>query len=197
VAASAAPPSPSSPPSSDDDGGTLADPANDPDEDASIALDDATVTSDLPPFDAGEGGLCAAPLAPGDLAIDELMIASMSGTGDHGEWLEIESARDCALDLQGLRGRRRLERSRHQPRSRRPPRHVVGPTGGRTPERRQHGEPLRRRGAGGLRHVPGAQAGDGRIGRFPQRLPRGHAGRLDALADVALFLVPGVPRYAE
>jgi len=51
---------------------------------------------------AGEDAACTLPLAPGDLVIDELMIASQSGTGDHGEWAEITSTRSCALNLNGL-----------------------------------------------------------------------------------------------
>jgi hypothetical protein len=57
-----------------------------------------------PPFDAGPGGVCDGPPLAGDLAIDELMIESVSGAGDHGEWLEVTSTRDCALDLRGLHG---------------------------------------------------------------------------------------------
>jgi hypothetical protein len=57
-----------------------------------------------PPFDPGEGGICALPPAPGDLIVDELMIESVAGTGDHGEWLEVESTVDCAIDLRGLHG---------------------------------------------------------------------------------------------
>jgi hypothetical protein len=57
-----------------------------------------------PPFDAGPEGVCEQPLAPGDLVIDELMIESVSGTGDHGEWLEVSSTLDCAIDLVGLHG---------------------------------------------------------------------------------------------
>jgi hypothetical protein len=57
-----------------------------------------------PPFDAGDAGVCTTPLAPGDLVIDELMIASVAGTGDHGEWLEVRSTRACALDILGLHG---------------------------------------------------------------------------------------------
>jgi hypothetical protein len=57
-----------------------------------------------PHFDAGPDGICSGPLSAGDLAIDELMIASVAGTGDHGEWLEVKSARDCAIDLRGLHG---------------------------------------------------------------------------------------------
>jgi hypothetical protein len=57
-----------------------------------------------PPFDAGPDGICSGALAPGSLAIDELMIASTSGTGDYGEWLEVESTVGCAIDVKGLRG---------------------------------------------------------------------------------------------
>jgi hypothetical protein len=45
---------------------------------------------------------CSGPLAPGDLVVDELMIASQSGTGDHGEWVEVTSTRSCTIDLNGL-----------------------------------------------------------------------------------------------
>ncbi len=67
--------------------------------------DDAGVTpSTGPPFDAGPDGECLASVGPGDLAIVEILIASESGTGDHGEWLEVRSTRDCALNLLGLHG---------------------------------------------------------------------------------------------
>ncbi|HTB73568.1 MAG TPA: lamin tail domain-containing protein [Polyangiaceae bacterium] len=49
-------------------------------------------------------GACAQPLGAGALRIDELMIESVAGTGDDGEWLEIESALDCAANLNGLHG---------------------------------------------------------------------------------------------
>ena len=65
---------------------------------------DAIAVPDGPPFDAGTNGACTQPLSPGDLAIVELMIASLSGTGDHGEWIEVASTRDCAMNLRGLRG---------------------------------------------------------------------------------------------
>jgi hypothetical protein len=52
--------------------------------------------------DASSDAACSTPLAAGDLVIDELMIASQSGAGDHGEWLEVMSTRDCTLDLNGL-----------------------------------------------------------------------------------------------
>ena len=60
--------------------------------------------TDGPPFDAGEGGVCNKPLAAGDLVVDELMIESVAGTGDYGQWLEVRSTLGCALDLRGLHG---------------------------------------------------------------------------------------------
>ncbi len=55
---------------------------------------------------AGDGAptrvLCSGPLAAGDLIVSELMIASRSGTGDEGEWIELESTRSCWLQLRGL-----------------------------------------------------------------------------------------------
>jgi hypothetical protein len=90
-------------PAGTDDGGTL-----DPMDDAAGAIDaDSRAPPDAPPgppFDAGGGGICPGEIAEGDLVIDELMIAAVAGTGDHGEWLEVKSTRDCALDLRGLRG---------------------------------------------------------------------------------------------
>lgn len=62
------------------------------------------------PVDGGvpEGGLvtkiyCQGPLVAGDLAIVELLISSRPGSGDDGEWLEIQSTRtDCWLKLEGV-----------------------------------------------------------------------------------------------
>ena len=53
--------------------------------------------------DAGAPVLCAGPLAAGDVKVVELMIASQSGAGDKGEWLELQSTRPCTLNLKGLR----------------------------------------------------------------------------------------------
>ena len=115
-------------PSAGDDASSALDPAGD---DASGALDpdaslappplasspDATVppasSPALPsPFatpDATAGpsaahpdASCDAPLGPGVLAIDELMIESVAGTGDYGEWLEVQNTSGCAVDLRGL-----------------------------------------------------------------------------------------------
>jgi hypothetical protein len=68
---------------------------------------DGTPDDDSPPsptFDAGPDGVCSTPIVAGDLLIDELMISSVSGSGDYGEWLEVRSTRSCALDLIGLHG---------------------------------------------------------------------------------------------
>jgi hypothetical protein len=72
-------------------------------------IDDATAddaTPDASPSvdDAGDDGGCTAALAPGDLSIDELMVESVDGTGDHGEWLEVKSNLPCSVNLRGLHG---------------------------------------------------------------------------------------------
>jgi hypothetical protein len=60
----------------------------------------------VPPTDDGggttDGGSCSGALAPGDLAIVEIMIASQAGSGDRGEWVEIQNTRQCPLNLNGL-----------------------------------------------------------------------------------------------
>ena len=67
--------------------------------------DDGTTADDSSPAsDAGPEGSCTVPLAPGDLIIDELMIESVAGAGDYGEWLEVASTLPCAVDLRGLHG---------------------------------------------------------------------------------------------
>jgi hypothetical protein len=83
------------PPSGDD----AVDPGED--SDASSAAD---ASSTAPPEGAVPDGACPQPLAAGDLAIDELMIESVAGTGDYGEWLEVRSTLPCAADLRGLHG---------------------------------------------------------------------------------------------
>jgi hypothetical protein len=67
--------------------------AFDGDDDAAIAPDGA---GDVP------DGACADPLGPGQLIVDELMIESVAGSGDDGEWVEIANAADCAVNLHGL-----------------------------------------------------------------------------------------------
>jgi hypothetical protein len=77
-----------------------------PDSQLDATAGDASVVDGVPspPFDAGPDGICTSPIAPGDLLIDELMISSVSGSGDYGEWLEVRSTRSCALDIVGLHG---------------------------------------------------------------------------------------------
>jgi hypothetical protein len=78
------------------------------------AMDAPGQASAITPLEAGvkdsevvqeggdDGAACPGSLSAGDLVIDELMIASQSGVGDHGEWVEVANTRDCALDLNGL-----------------------------------------------------------------------------------------------
>jgi hypothetical protein len=76
-------------------------------DDAGLSSDASSPPPDARPprqADAAPEGACARSLAPGDLTIDELMIVSVAGTGDHGEWLEVTSAADCTLNLAGLHG---------------------------------------------------------------------------------------------
>ncbi len=47
---------------------------------------------------------CVQALGPGVLAIDELMIESVKGTGDYGEWIEVQNASSCVVNLRGLHG---------------------------------------------------------------------------------------------
>jgi hypothetical protein len=78
--------------------------------DAMFAWPAGEDASSSPPFDANTPGpavpegACPSPPSGGDLVIDELMIASVAGAGDYGEWLEVVSTRPCALDLRGLHG---------------------------------------------------------------------------------------------
>ena len=79
------------------DGGVRGNPVP-PDGDSGIPpIDDAG-----PPPDDGGPTLCP-PMAAGDLAIVEFMISSQTGSGDRGEWVEIQSTRtNCSLNLNGL-----------------------------------------------------------------------------------------------
>ena len=79
----------SGPPAALDDAGALAPPPSD---------------AAPPPVETGPGGACGHPPGAGDLVIDELMIESVAGAGDDGEWLEVTNTAGCALDLRGLHG---------------------------------------------------------------------------------------------
>jgi hypothetical protein len=87
------------------DDATVTDPA------AEAAADDDESDGDaLPPgivLDGGAplpDGACLASLGAGALMIDELMIESVAGAGDDGEWLEVASMVDCVANLRGLHG---------------------------------------------------------------------------------------------
>jgi hypothetical protein len=82
-----------------------------PPDDASPPPDDASQPPPVdanppPPMDSGTvapPNACPTPLGAGDLATVELMIESQSGTGDSGEWIEIQNVHpDCAVNLNGL-----------------------------------------------------------------------------------------------
>jgi len=64
----------------------------------------ADANDDESAADAQRENACASPLSPGDVLIDELMIESVAGAGDDGEWLEVRSTLDCAVNLIGLHG---------------------------------------------------------------------------------------------
>ena len=69
------------------------------------AKDGGGSRTDAAPEDGGvlPKVFCTGGLAAGDLAIVELMISSRAGSGDGGEWIEIQSTRsDCWLRLQGV-----------------------------------------------------------------------------------------------
>ena len=81
--------------------------AIDPAIDAYASDEDVTEADDVAIEDAASllpDGACAQAPDAGALRIDELMIASVAGSGDNGEWFEIENALDCALNLNGLHG---------------------------------------------------------------------------------------------
>jgi hypothetical protein len=57
----------------------------------------------MPMADAGQNNTtCQGSVGAGDFKIVEIMIASASGSGDKGEWVEIQSTRDCTLNAKGL-----------------------------------------------------------------------------------------------
>ncbi|CAN5790898.1 hypothetical protein BH09MYX1_BH09MYX1_47010 [soil metagenome] len=75
-------------------------------QDAGGARDDAgAVVKDAGSVtkDASAPILCAGALANGDVKVVEVMIAAASGSGDKGKWLELQSTRQCTLNLKGLR----------------------------------------------------------------------------------------------
>ena len=63
-----------------------------------------TDASGPPVVDGAPDGACTQPLAAGALAIDELMIESVAGAGDYGQWIEVANTRACTVNLVGLHG---------------------------------------------------------------------------------------------
>jgi hypothetical protein len=74
-------------------------------DDASLPLswDSGSVVLEASP-EAAPDAACIQPLGQGVLLIDELMIESVAGTGDYGEWLEVQNTSSCAVNLNGLQG---------------------------------------------------------------------------------------------
>jgi hypothetical protein len=71
---------------------------------AGDAADDGEVGAGAAIVDDAPDGACTSPLAAGDLTIDELMVESVAGAGDDGEWFEVASGLDCVANLNGLHG---------------------------------------------------------------------------------------------
>jgi hypothetical protein len=65
---------------------------------------DAEAEVDAATPDGAPAGACAQPPTPGDLVIDELMLESVAGAGDYGQWIEVASTVSCTLNLLGLHG---------------------------------------------------------------------------------------------
>jgi len=55
-----------------------------------------------PPAPALDAGNACGPVSPGDFKVVEIMIASQYGSGDKGEWIEIQNAKSCTLNAKGL-----------------------------------------------------------------------------------------------
>jgi len=67
-------------------------------------LDGGMVGMDSGPRDAGprDSGTVTCPPAVGSLVITEIMISSVSGSGDRGEWFEVVNTGTCTVDLTGV-----------------------------------------------------------------------------------------------
>jgi len=63
-------------------------------------MDAGPETRDAGPPSRDAGAPCT--IAAGSLAIVEVMVASVSGSGDRGEWFEIVSLASCTIDLAGI-----------------------------------------------------------------------------------------------
>jgi len=97
-----------------EDNGGWSQPLPDPLEASTIEDDSGVLSVGDRPSDAGadsggtpsnDGGAatnCQGPLGAGDVKIVELMIESVSGSGDKGEWIELENTRSCIVNLNGV-----------------------------------------------------------------------------------------------
>jgi hypothetical protein len=94
-----------SPPEADDAADASTPSVNDSNDERATPANEETATGvGDNAIDAGPEGACTEPLGPGNLAIDELMIESVAGVGDNGQWIEVQSTLDCALNVRGLHG---------------------------------------------------------------------------------------------
>lgn len=89
-----------------DDSGAFGPPAERHNDAGAVSPEGGRVTLDAGPpqtgLDSGPSGDCVGPLVLGDVKIVELMITSQAGVADKGEWVEIQSTRDCTLNVNGL-----------------------------------------------------------------------------------------------
>jgi len=94
---------PRNPDSVNDDGGAfdLGGRQSDGTGDAGRPVDNTDAGA--PSVDSGApSNVCPGAVGAGDFKIVEIMIASASGTGDKGEWVELQSTRSCTLNAKGL-----------------------------------------------------------------------------------------------
>ena len=102
-------PAPDAGPTPKPDAGMQGDDASSAETGAPDATTPDATMPDATTDDGGDGGsvgppnACAWSFGAGDVAIVELMIAAAQGPGDRGEWFEIQSTRQCAVNLNGLR----------------------------------------------------------------------------------------------
>jgi len=93
-----------SPPEADDAADASTSTVDDSTDERAMPANEETASAGERAIDAGPEGACTEPLGPGNLAIDELMIESVAGVGDNGQWIEVQSTLDCALNVRGLHG---------------------------------------------------------------------------------------------
>lgn len=90
-----------------DDKAAVEEPTTSTDPLEPVAVADSGAFGKAPPASSSSGNVaqkkfCAGDVKPGDLAVTEIMISSKTGSGDAGEWVEVQSTRDCWLKIGGL-----------------------------------------------------------------------------------------------